>query len=71
MSKAKNLPHDDSGNGPRIIMYIDKKAKARHRAFVQIAKTLREEAEQPIQKNIRTGRTDFLLRIRRRGDETP
>ena len=70
-SRAKNLPNDPSGQGPRIVMYIDNRAKARHRAFQQIAKTLHEEAKQSIQTNIRTGQTDFLLRVRGKGETTP
>ena len=73
-SRVKNLPQDTAGNGPRIVMFIDKRAKARHRAFQQIARTLREEATEKgkkIQTNLRTGRTDFLLRLRETGDTTP
>ena len=36
-SRVRNLPQDSTGQGPRIVMYIDKRAKARHRAFQQIA----------------------------------
>ena len=68
---AKNLPQDPDGNGPRLVAYIDKRAKARHRAFLQVAKTLRENASKPVQTNIRTGRNDFLLRVREKGDPTP
>ena len=73
-SRAHNLPTDNSGNGPRLVQFIDKRARARHRAFQLVAKTLRDEATakgQRIQTNLRTGRTDFLLRIRQLGDTTP
>ena len=73
-SRVKNLPQDKTGQGPRIVMFIDKRAKARHRAYQQIARTLREEASEKgrkIQTNLRTGRTDFLLRLRETGDTTP
>ena len=51
-SRAKNLPQ-----GPRLVMYIDKRAKACHRAFQQVAKTLREQGNKGnrIQTNLRTG----------------
>ena len=68
---AKNLPQDTEGHGPRLVSYIDTRAKARHRAYIQIAKTLRENATKTIQTNIRTGRNDFLLRMREKGDPTP
>ena len=68
---AKNLPQDTEGQGPRLVSYIDSRAKARHRAYIQIAKTLRENATKTIQTNIRTGRNDFLLRMREKGDPTP
>ena len=68
---AKNLPQDPDGSGPRLVSFIDKRAKARHRAFLQVAKTLRENASKPVQTNIRTGRNDFLLRVREKGDPTP
>ena len=72
-SKARNLPPDPTGQGPRLVMYIDKRACAQYRAFQNVAKTLRDEATQNdrrIQTNLRTGRTDFLLRIRQAGDPT-
>ena len=68
---AKNLPQDPDGGGPRLVSFIDRRAKARHRAYLQVAKTLRENASKPIQTNIRTGRNDFLLRMREKGDLTP
>ena len=54
-SKARNLPHDSTGQGPRLVNYVDKRAKARYRAIQQIAKTIREESQQSVQMNIRTG----------------
>ena len=70
-SHAKNLPVDESGNGPRLVNFIDNRAKARYRGYQQIAKTLREESNTPIQTNIRTGRMDFLLQVRKKGENTP
>ena len=70
-SHTKNLPQNDSGNGPRLINFIDSRAKARYKGYQQVARTLREESNTPIQTNIRTGRTDFLLRVRKKGDNTP
>ena len=68
---AKNLPPDDTSHGPRLVNYIDKCAKARHHAFQQVAKTLCDNAEEPIQTNICTGHNNFLLRILKKGDTTP
>ena len=70
-SRAKNLPPDLTGTGPRLVMYTDRRAKARFRAYQLIAKTMRDESGQTIQTNIRTGKTDFLLRARKKGDDTP
>ena len=73
-SRAHNLPTDHTGKGPRIVQLIDKRARARHRAYQLVAKTLRDEAAekgQTIQTNLRTGRTDFLLRLRQAGDQIP
>ena len=73
-SHACNLPQDSNGTDPRLVQFIDKRAKAQYRAFQVVAKTLREEATikgQKIQTNLRTGRTDFLLRIWQLGDQTP
>ena len=55
-------------------MFVDKRAKARHRVFQHVAKTLRDEAAskgQRIQTNLRTGRTNCLLQIRKFGNNTP
>ena len=70
-SRSRNLPNDETGNGHRLVNFIDSRAKARYRGFQQIAKTLREESSVPIQTKIRTGRTDFLLRVREKRDPTP
>ena len=62
-SKSRNLPHDATGSGPRIIMHVDKRAMARYRAHQQIAKSIREKSNNEKQTNIRTGCRDFLLRV--------
>ena len=45
-------------------MYIDKHAKSRYKALQQVAKSLREQSEQTLQTNIRSGKNDLLLRTR-------
>ena len=72
-SRARNLPPDPTGQGPRLVMFIDKRARARYRAFQSIAKTLRDKATKngrKVQTNLPTGRTDFLLRLHQNGDPT-
>ena len=60
--KARNLPTDTTGRGPRIVMHVDRQASACYKAFQQIARSLREQAEGTLQTNIRAGKRDFLLR---------
>ena len=57
-SKSRNLPHDATGNCPRIIMHMDKRAMPRYKAYQQIAKSIREKSNNEQQTNIRTGRRD-------------
>ena len=40
-SKAANLPKNNKENDPRIIMFVDKKAKKRYDAIQNVAKTMR------------------------------
>ena len=43
--RASNLPHDPTGQGPCLVTFIDKRAKARHNSIQQIARSIREESE--------------------------
>ena len=70
-SRAKHLPRDMGPETPRIVMYIDRRAMKRHKAILNIAKTLREHSKNSVQTNIRTGKNDYLLRKRNKGDDTP
>ena len=70
-SKAKNLPKDTGPETPKIIMYVDKRARKRHKALLNIAKSMREHSKNTIQTSIRTRKNDFLLRKRTKGDSTP
>ena len=70
-SKAWNLPKDTGPSTPRIVMFVDRRAMKRHKALINIAKAMREHANNSIQTSIRTGKTDFLLRKRRRGSNVP
>ena len=40
-SKARNLPQTGERSAPRIIMHVDSCARARYRAFNNIARTIR------------------------------
>ena len=70
-ANAKYLPNDNGPNSPRIIMHIDIRAKKRHKAFLNVAKSIRELSNNTIQTSVRAGRKDFLLRQRPRGTNTP
>ena len=70
-SRAKNIPQDNTTDAPRLVMYVDRRATKRHKAIINIAKTLREQANNQIQTTIRVGKNDFLLRKRDKGDKTP
>ena len=70
-SKARNLPNSNQRESPRLVMYIDARARTRYRAFQSIARTIRLESDGEIQTSIRSGRRDFLLRKRERQDKTP
>ena len=70
-SRAKNLPQENNEKSPRIIMYVDRRASKRHRAIMTIAKSIREYSKNTVQTSVRTGKTDFLLRKRIKGDQTP
>ena len=52
-------------------MYVDRRASKRHRAIMTIAKSIREYSKNTVQTSVRTGKTDFLLRKRIKGDQTP
>ena len=70
-SKARNLPSDTGPNTPRLIMHVDVRAKKRHQAILQIAKTMREKSGNTIQTTVRSGKRDFLLRRRPKGSTIP
>ena len=70
-SKAHNLPKNNLPNDPRLIMYVDQRAKKRFDAVQNIAKTIRIKSANTIQTTVRNGRRDFLLRQKNRGDLTP
>ena len=70
-SKARNLPTDSGQNTPRLVMHVDTRAKKRHQAILQIAKTMREHSGNQIQTSVRAGRRDFLLRSQQKGSNTP
>ena len=69
-SRARNLV-EKGKDSPRLVMYVDKRAMKRHKAFVNIARTIRDNSRNSIQTSLRTGKHDFLLRRRVRGSETP
>ena len=70
-SRAKNLAHDMGEKTPRLVMYVDRRASKRHKAYVNIAKTIREHSNNSLQTSVRTGKNDFLVRSRPKGDNTP
>ena len=70
-SKAVNLPQDKGKYSPRIIMYVDKRAQKRHKAFQNIAKSIRDHSGNETQTNLRTGKYDFLLRTKKGGTNVP
>ena len=70
-SRAKNLLQDQGPDTPKLVMYVDQRAKKRYKAIVTIAKSMREHSRNTMQTCIRTGRNDFLLRTRPRGSNTP
>ena len=70
-SHAKYLPKDHGSDGPRLIMYVDSCAMKHHKAFISIAKSIREHCNITIQTSIRTGKHNFLLRTRPKGSDTP
>ena len=41
-SNANNLPGDNGPESPRIIMHVDVRAKKRHKAILNIAKSIRD-----------------------------
>ena len=70
-SHAKNLPRDPTGNGPRLVQHIDRRAKSRYKAYNAVAKSLREQSKFTQQTNLRIGKNDYLLRQREKGSTTP
>ena len=68
---AKKLPQESNSEAPRITMYIDSRARKRHKAILNIAKTVREHSKFTVQTTVRIGKSDFLLRKREKGDTTP
>ena len=70
-SRAHNLPKSTGPDCARLVMHVDKRARARYAAYQTIAKTIRQQADNSIQTSIRIGKKDFLLRKKPRGDQTP
>ena len=70
-SRAKDLPKNQGQNGPRLVMFVDRRGMKRHKAYMTIAKSLRDHSTTPIQTSVRTGKNDYLLRTRPRGSTTP
>ena len=70
-SRAKNLPKDDSNNGPRLMMHVDRRAMKRHKAILAIAKSIRQHSNNTVQTSVRSGKNDFLLRQRPKGSSVP
>ena len=70
-ANAKYLPNDNGPESPQIIMHVDIRAKKRHKAFLNIAKSIRELSNNTIQTSVRAGRKDFPLRQHPRGSNTP
>ena len=70
-SRAHNLPKSTNHESPRIVMHVDKRARARHAAFQTIAQTIRQQSDNRLQTSVRIGKKDFLLRKKIRGEDTP
>ena len=70
-AKAHNLSNSNSREEPRIIMYVDPHANKCFNAIQNIARTIRQKSENTIQTTVRNGKFDFLLRQKRKGDQTP
>ena len=71
-ARARNLPQDlDPTEAPRLNMWVDQRASKRYKAIQAIAKAMRDHTPNTIQTTIRTGKRDFLLRRRDKGDTTP
>ena len=70
-SQARNPPQEHGPTAPRLIMHVDPRAKARYRAINAIAKTIRDKFDGQLQTSVRSGKSDFLLRQKVRGDPTP
>ena len=70
-SRAKNLHQENEPDTPRIIMWVDQRASKRFKAIQTIAKAMRDHTPNTIQTTIITGKKDFLLRKRNKGDQTP
>ena len=69
--KARNLPQEQTKDNPRLVSYIDRCAMKRHKAFLNVAKTIRENSKFSVQTSVRTGKNNFLVRTRPKGTETP
>ena len=70
-SRAKNIPQENTDNSPCMVMYVDRRAAKRHKAFITIAKSIRNHSKNAIQTSIRVEKRDFLLRQRSRGLSNP
>ena len=51
-SRAKYLPQDQGPNASRLVMYVDRRAMKRHKAILNIAKSLREHSRNTIQTSV-------------------
>ena len=71
MSRARFLPKDSGPDSPQLTMYVDSRAAKRHKAILNIAKTIRENLKNTIQTNVQTGKNNYLLRKREKGSEVP
>ena len=71
-SRAKNLPQTKNDEDPRFcnVLLIQELAK-RFNAVQNVAKTIRNKSNGNTQTTLRTGKHDFLLRQKVRGDTTP
>ena len=52
-------------------MFVDPRARKRYKAIQNVAKTIRIKSNGNTQTTVRTGKHDFLLRHKVRGDTTP
>ena len=70
-SRARNLPTNQGEDTPKLVMFVDRRASKRYKAVMNIAKSIRENSKAAVQTCVRTGKSDFLLRTRIKGSDTP